>query len=95
MHFTLIPILDRMAELYQMPRNRQRFTHYLSMLQEETKDDLVLPIAGYNPMGDDHILTKLRELMELDAEGLVQRIVFILPLDSPRVPAKNCCSPRP
>ncbi len=33
---------------------------------------MILPIAGYNPMGADHILFKLNELQELNAEQIIQ-----------------------
>ncbi len=70
--FTLHPILQKMQQLYQLPRTRERFEAYLLMLQGKEKTDMILPIAGYNPMGADHILSKLNELQNLNAEQIIQ-----------------------
>jgi hypothetical protein len=72
MKLQLIPILDQMEALYQLPRNRKRFEVYLKMLQGDTKDDMVLPIGGYNPMGKELVLEKLQELKALEAEAIVE-----------------------
>lgn len=70
MNFRLVPILDQMEDLYRLPRTGQRFSAYLSMLQGETKDDMIMPIAGYNPMGKDHVLEQLLALKNLGAEKI-------------------------
>ncbi len=72
MTFTLHPILQKMQTLYQLPRTRERFEAYLLMLQGKQKTDMILPIAGYNPMGADHILSKINELQDFDAEQIIQ-----------------------
>ncbi|MEM7574694.1 MAG: hypothetical protein AAF433_17445 [Bacteroidota bacterium] len=71
MPFQLIPIIDRMLELYAQPRSAQRFEEYLAMLREHPKGDMVLPIAAYNPMAKDQVVGKLHELKELGAEKLM------------------------
>ena len=73
MKFELIPILDKMEELYSLPRTRERFEAYLHMLQGPQKEDMILPIASYNPMGKENVLERIRELKELDAEGIIGR----------------------
>ena len=73
MRFKLLPILDIMEELYRMPRNPERFTTYLTLLQGTDGTDMVLPIAGYNPMGSEKVLVKLRALKNLGAEDIVQK----------------------
>ncbi|MEM9548561.1 MAG: hypothetical protein AAGA77_21425 [Bacteroidota bacterium] len=82
MKFILTPILEKMEQLYLMPRNRSRFDAYLFMLQgnkksrdasvsiEAAQKDMVLPIAGYNPMGNDFTLQQLRKLIRLEAENI-------------------------
>ena len=40
------------------------------MLQGHSGDDMVLPIAGYNPMGKEHILEKIEELNKLHCEQI-------------------------
>lgn len=69
MNFELIPVLERMEAIYQLPY-AQRFERYLYLLQEGNKEALKLPIAGYNPMGKPAVLAKLRNLMGLQAETI-------------------------
>lgn len=78
MKFRLRPILDEMEALYKMPRNQARFEKYLFMLQGNSKSDLILPIAGYNPMAKEQVLEKLLELKKLDAEGIAQNLASSL-----------------
>ena len=72
MPFHLTPILEKMEQLYQLPRNRKRFETYLEMLQGKEKQDMILPIAGYNPMGKEFVLEQLRTLISLGAEEIAQ-----------------------
>ena len=72
MKFALLPILEKMQNLYQLPLNRGRFEQYLFMLQGKQKNDMILPISGYNPMAKEHVLLKLNELQALDAEQIIQ-----------------------
>ena len=46
----LLPIIETMLDFYQKPRAPERFHAYLQLLQGNTKNDLVLPIGGFNPM---------------------------------------------
>lgn len=71
MKFELLPILDTMEVLYSLPRNQKRFEHYLFLLQGPKKEDLILPIGGFNPMGKENVLQKLRELKTLGAEAIL------------------------
>jgi hypothetical protein len=75
MTFVLLPILDVMSNFYQMPRGNDRFQEYLKILRGNTKDDMVMPIGGFNPMAKEHILVKLNELKTLDAEGIMLEIL--------------------
>ena len=75
MSFELLPIIDKMLDFYQNPRNSDRFQVYLKMLQGDTKGDLVLPIGGFNPMAKEHILEKLEELKALNTEGVMQKVI--------------------
>jgi hypothetical protein len=45
----------------------------LYLLQGATKDEMILPIASFNPMGKDLALSKVEALLELDAEQLVNK----------------------
>jgi hypothetical protein len=72
MKFQLIPIIDRMLQLYAEPPSPIRFQKYLGMLQGDTKGDLALPIGGNNPMAKQHVSDKLNELKELGAEEIIK-----------------------
>jgi hypothetical protein len=71
MKFELLPIIENMLELYQIPRTPDRFQKYLKILRGDTKDDLVMPIGGFNPMAKEHIVDKLNKLKTLQAEHLI------------------------
>ena len=73
MKFELLKILDKILELYQLPRNKERFDKYLYLLQGTNKDEMILPIAAFNPMGKELALKKIQALIEFDAEGLVKK----------------------
>lgn len=73
MKFILIPILSTIEELYQQPISRERFKTYLQKLQGDTKADMQLPIAGFNPMAKEHVLDKLKTLQSLNAEQIMQQ----------------------
>ncbi len=75
MKFKLRPILSEIKEFYQKPISPARFKEYISMLQGDSKDDLKLPIAGYNPMAKAHIIEKIEELEALNAEALMEEII--------------------
>ncbi|BFP40034.1 hypothetical protein FGF1_08790 [Flavobacteriaceae bacterium GF1] len=73
MKFELLKVLDKILALYQLPRNKARFDKYLFLLQGANKDEMVLPIAGFNPMGKELALNKIEALIEFDAEELVSK----------------------
>ncbi len=73
--FSLLPVLDQIEALYLLPRNKGRFDAYLDLLQGETKNDMVLPIAGFNPMAKDFVLKKVEELKSLSAEELMKEVL--------------------
>ncbi len=75
MKFKLVPVLSQMAQLYRLPRNKQRFDTYLQMLQGGEKKDLILPIAGYNPMAKEEVLHKVEYLIALGAENIVEESI--------------------
>lgn len=70
MIFKVVPILEKMVQFYEQARSRDRFEQYLKMLRGASKDDMVLPIAGYNPMGKENVSVKLKELLALEAEAI-------------------------
>lgn len=75
MKFELKPILSVMKEFYLRPISNERFQDYLFLLQGDSKDDLALPISGFNPMAKDHIIEKIKELEMLGAEEIMRRTI--------------------
>ncbi len=71
MQLTLLKILSKIQSLYRLPKSK-RFKHYLHLLHGNAEQDILLPIAGYNPMGNILAISKLEDLIRLDAEGLAQ-----------------------
>ena len=64
-----------MKEFYLKPISEERFAEYLSKLQGDTKGDMILPISGYNPMAKNHVLQKIHELEELQAESIILEVI--------------------
>lgn len=75
MPFKLRPILSEMMDLYAKPISENRFQEYLFKLQGKTKGDLKLPIMGFNPMAKEHVLLKLKELEQVNAEMIMQEAI--------------------
>jgi hypothetical protein len=76
MTFELLPILNTMIALYQKPLSSDRFQEYLKILSGFSKDDLVTPIGGFNPMAKGHVLDKLNELKNLNVEAIMQDVLM-------------------
>ncbi len=62
----LVPLLDRVRELYAKPLSFERFQSYLDMAT--SLGELALPISNLNPMAKDHAIAYVEELIALDAE---------------------------
>jgi len=82
--FKLRPILSEIKELYHQPISEGRFAKYLKKLKGNSKGDLQLPIAGFNPMAKEHVLQKIEALERLNAEELINDTIqeFNAKLDS-------------
>lgn len=75
MQIDYIPTLRVLQELYEKPRDFNRFTWYLEQMLGETIDgdlDVVLPITNANPMGREHCLQAVNALLEIDAETVAR-----------------------
>ena len=75
MKFRLRPILSEIKELYLKPISNKRFEDYISKLQGDSKGDLALPIGGFNPMAKEHIVDKIDELENIDAEKIMEEVI--------------------
>lgn len=70
MKLTYLPLLKVQRDLYMMPRGIERFRAYLSTMTNQDSNDLKLPLVGMNPMGKDHLLPFLDDLIALDADAI-------------------------
>ena len=77
MNIELLPTLQAQRELYAMPRGFERFWKYIEMLTGGT-DDVILPIVAMNPMGKEHCLVKIDELIAIEAEHVVAEAIGAL-----------------
>ncbi|MBV7334322.1 hypothetical protein KFU94_40025 [Chloroflexi bacterium TSY] len=76
MDINYIPTLQVLQELYEKPRDMDRFQWYLRQMlgeNEEGEQDVVLPIAAANPMGREHCLAAVNALIEIGAEAVAQQ----------------------
>lgn len=73
-HFTLLPVLDTMIDFYKKPPSQARFQDYLNLMSPNRKN-VILPIAGYNPMAKDHVLAQLEVLKTLNTEGIMKTVI--------------------
>ncbi|MEO1451840.1 MAG: hypothetical protein AAFV07_20080 [Bacteroidota bacterium] len=78
MHFSLMPLFEDMLMLYNMPPGRERFEAYLTLMRgsSNSKDDMVRPIGGYNPMAKSHVPAQLYDLITLGAEDLAREALM-------------------
>jgi hypothetical protein len=60
MKLTFVPLLQTQRELYDLPRNMERFNAYLATMKDPTTGDLKLPLVAMNPMGKEHVRTMRR-----------------------------------
>ncbi len=75
MKFVLKTILKEINQLYLQPATLDRFNEYINKLQGNTKGDMTLPIAGFNPMAKQHMLDKIGELEVLQAEKIMEEAI--------------------
>lgn len=74
-----------MLDLYEKPRSVERFQEYISTLQGNSKNDIELPIVGFNPLAKEHVREKLNELQTLNAEKLMVDAVSKINVDGDRI----------
>ncbi len=76
MKFQLMPVLSLMEEIYRMPFSQERFQTYIRLLNGGDKNRLAVPVGGYNPMAKESVLNKLLEMKNLNAEQIVEEVLF-------------------
>ena len=67
MRVTYLPVLAILRDLYEQPRDMQRFRRYVATLTGGS-DDVVLPIGVANPMAKEHAVVKIDELLAIGAD---------------------------
>ena len=73
MNIKYISTLPVLRELYEKPRDMNRFNWYVEQMtgvNEAGKVDVVMPITAANPMGREHCLAAVNALMAFDADGV-------------------------
>ena len=63
MKVTYVPLLRVQRDLYDLPRNGERFRAYLATMTDPITRDLKLPLVAMNPMGKEHVPALLDEWM--------------------------------
>lgn len=74
MPFQLLPVIDRMIELYEEPPGFDRFHKYIAIINGNSKSDMEMPVGGYNPMAKSHVLHRLKELKAMQAEDIIAEV---------------------
>jgi hypothetical protein len=71
-----IPLLQTQLEVYQAPLGVERFKTYIKAILNEDSDDIELaPLAEMNPVAKDHVKVYLGELLKLQAESIAAKAV--------------------
>lgn len=75
MKLTFVPLLRIQRELYDLPRNMERFNAYLAAMKDPSTGELKLPLVAMNPMGKEHVPALLDEWLALGADEIAARAV--------------------
>lgn len=67
-----VPLLKTQRDLYELPRGKERFERYLSVMTGGG-NDMELPLSRFNPMGRQHVAEALNHLLQIDAESEAER----------------------
>ena len=69
MKLDYVPLLEIQREIQGMPRNIERFRHYLRTIWNCYEADFeLIPLLIANPMGKEHVTDLLDELLMMGAE---------------------------
>jgi hypothetical protein len=76
MGLSYVPLLATQLEVYQVPLGVERFKTYIKTILNEDSDDIELaPLAEMNPMAKDHVKVYLERLLELGADSVAAKAV--------------------
>lgn len=86
MKFEVLPVLEQMIRLYELPLGMERFNAYLKMIEGNSKGDYLLPVGGFNPMAKQHVLEMMHALKVLGIEELMTKTLQELNRNLPSHP---------
>lgn len=75
MRFELISTLEKLRDVYRVPRRPQRFQAYITVTvgdAQRTEDVALPPLVSANPMAGENVLAVLEEWLALGAETLAR-----------------------
>jgi len=75
MRLTFVPLLQIQRDLYDLPRNMERFNAYLATMTDPATGDLKVPLVAMNPMGKEHVPALLDDWIALGADEIAARAV--------------------
>jgi hypothetical protein len=75
MTLTFVPLLQIQRNLYDLPRNMERFHAYLALMTDATTGDLKLPLVAMNPMAKEHVPALLDEWLAIGADEIAAKAV--------------------
>jgi hypothetical protein len=76
MHIQHVPLLQIERDLHDLPRGMERFQEYLRTMMNDAGDDIELvPMMAMNPMGREHVATRLDELLAFGADAVAAEAV--------------------
>jgi len=75
MTLTFVPQLQIQRNLYDLPRNMERFHAYLATMRDATTGDLKFPLVAMNPMAGEHVPALLDAWMALGADEIAATAV--------------------
>jgi hypothetical protein len=71
MNLDYVPLLQVQREIQGMPRDRERFYHYLRTIWNCYEEDFeLIPLMFANPMARDHVTTLLDDLLAMGADQI-------------------------
>ncbi|TSA78953.1 hypothetical protein FNU79_18540 [Deinococcus detaillensis] len=78
MRFELISTLEKLREVYQVPRGPARFQAYVSAAvgdAQQAEDVALSPLVSANPMASENVLAWLETWLSLGAETLAREVL--------------------
>jgi hypothetical protein len=78
MKFELVPILEKLRDLYLIPRGPDRFQAYIDLATggaTATKDIPYPPLITVNPMAKEHALEFVESWISLEAEAVAKTVL--------------------